>query len=1515
MRLFICDDHKIYFHSLPKDAQGFYIVNYVSSEEENSEMLTLEAIDNVWNVVSNKNTNISLNGVKCDKVPLTIYSCYDVFFHILGKSVKVICFPEIEKFTYASTANLTSITIGSDASCSISCTLPSIRSIHAIIERVENDTFIKANSQDCDIYLNNSKVLSAKLAMGDIIFIGGLKLIWLDSFISVNNPNKSVFFKGVTAIALNLIDAKNYSSTTESERNIKLYTEKDLFFHTPKIKNYIQPIEVFIESPPAPIKEDSIPIILSVGSSAVIGLSSCINGVSAVTGLINGTIDKMSAYLQLAMCFLLLVASFFIPLASALWQKKQMKKKEQQRQIKYKAYLQKNLDYINENIRKQEIILKEKHLTLDEIVNETFNHGYNFWSREVVDKDFLYIRLGIGNMPAQIKIDSPVDKFSVDDDNLRDEVNSIMSEERILKDVPIVISMIENKVTPIVVQNGKIKEYIDGIMLQLLFYYSALDLKICIFTNDSAKSNFEYLKYSNHVWNSEHDFRFFATNDIEANQLSMYLEKEYNSRLPSNSSFSEEKEYDDKKELFKDFQEYYLIITDDFKSFNELSIINRIINSDINVGFSLLVFSDSLKNLPSRLEKFIVIENNQSGVYNKSFDKTSIGKFSAEFLNNYDINQLAFKVSNVALPTESSESSIPKSLSFLDLYNVGKVNHLNILSRWKNNSPMTSLNAPIGVQGNEKLIGLDLHEKAHGPHGLIAGSTGSGKSEFIMTYILSMAVNYHPYEVQFVLIDYKGGGLAGAFEKREKGIKIPHLIGTITNLDKNEMNRTLVSIKSELERRQRKFNSARDELGEGTIDIYKYQSLYREGKVKEPMSHLFIISDEFAELKQQQPDFMDELVSTARIGRSLGVHLILATQKPAGIVNDQIWSNSRFKICLKVQTVEDSMEVLRKDNASKIRETGRFYLQVGNDELFELGQSAWAGDKYYPTEYVFPKINDSLDFISTDGNIIKSVNDDIRQSGTNHGEQLPNIVQYLYDLAVSENIRFNSLWLPSIPRDLYLEMLINKYNYVPQKFKVEAIIGEYDKPTKQEQGMYKIPVNGNTLLFGAQGSGKENFITTYMYSTCSLHSSDEINYYIIDFGAETLSIFNKYPHVGSFITSEEPQRVLSLFLYLEKQIQKRKDLFSDYNGNYFTYCEKSGKTLPLIVVILNSYEGFREMCDDYDSLLMRLLREGTKYGILFVISAVSTNSVRSNMLEYFVNKNILQTQDAYDYQYILGAPNGMIPKNTFGRGICIIDDEPCEFQTAFVCEKDNVSDLVKSVGKKLSELDYFKAPEVKIMPPSATFDDLLPQVKTINSIPLGYEIETADLVNYDLTKNKVTLVLGENTTDGNSFMCTLIDFIDSLKNVKLNIFDISTSVNTDGGAFYYNVDFLEPLKEVLYVPANKVEINVIIGIGFAKDLLNQEESYMLEQIIFNANSLENKYFVIFENYDRFMQLQETNLYTLLKTNSGMWYGDGIEKQKFFLVKELSDYDVDFQTANKVYVINNGDYVTIKGVGY
>ena len=180
-------------------------------------------------------------------------------------------------------------------------------------------------------------------------------------------------------------------------------------------------------------------------------------------------------------------------------------------------------------------------------------------------------------------------------------------------------------------------------------------------------------------------------------------------------------------------------------------------------------------------------------------------------------------VSNIPVDLSDGTSNLPQTLEFLEMYKVGKIEQLNITTKWQENDPTISLTAPVGVHPNGNLFELNLHEKEHGPHGLIAGSTGSGKSEFIITYILSMCINYSPLEVQFVLIDYKGGGLAGAFENREKKSRVPHIIGTITNLDTSEMNRTLVSIRSELKRRQRVFNEARDMLGESTIDIYKYQ--------------------------------------------------------------------------------------------------------------------------------------------------------------------------------------------------------------------------------------------------------------------------------------------------------------------------------------------------------------------------------------------------------------------------------------------------------------------------------------------------------------------------------------------------------------------------------------------------------------------------------------------------------------------------------------------------------------------
>lgn len=170
--------------------------------------------------------------------------------------------------------------------------------------------------------------------------------------------------------------------------------------------------------------------------------------------------------------------------------------------------------------------------------------------------------------------------------------------------------------------------------------------------------------------------------------------------------------------------------------------------------------------------------------------------------------------------------------------------------------------------------------------------------------------------------------------------ELPHHLGTITNLDGQGSVRALISVKAELSRRQRIFGKYQ------VNHINGYMKLFKEGRASEPIPHLFIISDEFAELKKEQPDFMKELISAARIGRSLGVHLILATQKPSGVVDEQIWSNSRFKLCLKVQEEMDSKEVLRTMDAANITIPGRAYLKVGNNETYELFQAALSKAPY-----------------------------------------------------------------------------------------------------------------------------------------------------------------------------------------------------------------------------------------------------------------------------------------------------------------------------------------------------------------------------------------------------------------------------------------------------------------------------------------------------------------------------------------------------------------------------------------
>ena len=195
--------------------------------------------------------------------------------------------------------------------------------------------------------------------------------------------------------------------------------------------------------------------------------------------------------------------------------------------------------------------------------------------------------------------------------------------------------------------------------------------------------------------------------------------------------------------------------------------------------FSYLAAYDVLGNLPKECTMILQMNHTQGMMFNYKMSGGAPVNFVQDVVTQEEARKAVMEIAEYKLDLQGGKYALPDMLTFLDMYKVGKYEHLNVISRWKTSNPVSSLQAPIGVNTDGGLFYLDLHEEAHGPHGLIAGMTGSGKSEFIITYVLSLAVNYSPEDVAFILIDYKGGGLVGAFESEQ--YHLPHLAGTITN--------------------------------------------------------------------------------------------------------------------------------------------------------------------------------------------------------------------------------------------------------------------------------------------------------------------------------------------------------------------------------------------------------------------------------------------------------------------------------------------------------------------------------------------------------------------------------------------------------------------------------------------------------------------------------------------------------------------------------------------------------------
>lgn len=521
------------------------------------------------------------------------------------------------------------------------------------------------------------------------------------------------------------------------------------------------------------------------------------------------------------------------------------------------------------------------------------------WDRFISEPDFLHIRIG----HHRIREFDVVYQDNISSENNFDVTTTVNEIKQFgYTDIAPFLLDISNKTVGFWGAKDALVQMFIRILIDSTFHHCYTDLKFVVIDPDG---NFKWLSTLSFFQDNSEEKCLYASTHKEITNVLTYIDNLITKRKNSLLSNGE----DSSTPI-----PYYVICVFTERA-GKLLAFNSIAESK-RISVSWLYFYSDYRML-SHCKTMIKCET-----YESILQKSENIRFKTDTIDRNEMKRYINLLSSFKIEP-GGDFSLPNSISIFDGYRITKLEDLDVLNRWNENKHNAKLTVPVGVGELGQSFEIDLHEDVDGPHCLIAGSTGSGKSEFLTTMILSYAINYPPERVSFWIFDGKGGGLTAPLEN------LPHISKSITQLEKNIFEEVTHSLKDELIRRQELFR----QHGTGDIERYNKNNNYS-------LPHLFIIVDEFAEIKIHYPEFINSLMSAARIGRSLGIHLVLSTQKPAGVVNDQIYASCKSRICFRTYAEEDSFDLLGDPIAATFINSGRAAIEVGNG-MISLFQTFW----------------------------------------------------------------------------------------------------------------------------------------------------------------------------------------------------------------------------------------------------------------------------------------------------------------------------------------------------------------------------------------------------------------------------------------------------------------------------------------------------------------------------------------------------------------------------------------------
>ena len=1159
------------------------------------------------------------------------------------------------------------ISIGRNFDCLFHLPDRSVSRKHAEIIVDELGVSIRDLNSLNGTYLNNNKISYSSLKDGDIISIGKFTILYQ---------------KNILKLCL-----ANEIEEREQTKEVKY----PIFSLSPRLRHQMPSETIEIQAPP------------DIGSMPVI------NWLSFIPML--AMRNAYAAIFPLTSVF----ATFL--------QKRKYKKANEVRQEKYENYLADVKAKIEKNRDDQYLSLEESNHETRQCYDIAVNRERTLWERSFNDDDFMKIRVGKGDITVSFKIKFPDSVLKIYTDDLSDEGEDLGKGSQIIEDAPILCDLYNDLSVGVVGDREKVLNIARNMIIQVATTHPYTAVKIITIYSKREQKMWDFVKWLPHSFSDDRTFRYMANDVFNSSILDKRIVDEFKDKLSLNKTENSINKIENNI--------FYLFVISDPELIEYSEIENYLDANSVGSGFGVIYAYNKIKELPQSCNVIIEAQDDKNEIYNKS----NIGTKQQFEIDHFSIDKaekFARSLAPVRLLQKKGKTDIPTSVTLLEGYGVQNADELPIWENWNNTNPAKSIAVPIGVKANGEqfvfnmMYGSDFM-RYHGPFGLVAGTNGSGKSEMMQSWILSLAMKFPPQELSFIIIDYKGTGLLLPFKD------LPHLSGKISNLDGN-VKRNIIALNREMKRRQTIF----DKVGIVPQDIKEY---YKQGfhKTYQSLPVTIIVIDEFAEVKKNLPEFVPVLESIFAIGRSLGIFAIVSTQKPSGVVTDKMYANSKFRWCCRVSSSADSKEMLHHIDAAKITNAGRAYVQVGEDDIYEQVQSFWSGAPYTPGE--IGKKSNEIPISRVEINGRRYQYETYSEKAENKVKEIDAVIEAINKVKDEHNVsKAEPIWQDRLPYRIYIDDIIKDNRNVNE---LKIPVGMIDNPYEQSQYPLEIDLSGDghCFVWGAPGTGKTTFLQTAIMAAAKCYEPTILNIYAMDFGSWSLNLFSQLPHVGGVANDNEEDKIDKLVKMINKELDARKKLFA-MNGviNIKSYEQTTGKRLPFILIVIDNLNALFSLYPDLDEFFLRLSRESASYGIYILATVSGSTGISYKVVNNIKNNIALRLKDKSEYINVVGKTDGLEPESVDGRGLVRSVPFALEYQTALPARGEDDSEVLKNikidVDNIAKSLPHYKAKAIPIMPDVISYNSILS-----NNLVLGISVDTIEPVTIDFNTSPHCFVI------------------------------------------------------------------------------------------------------------------------------------------------------------------------------